>query len=61
MPSHNHDVAMANAGTQYMEHVGYSNGENIAIRNTAIQNTGGSQSHNNIPPYLAVYMWKRIA
>lgn len=25
------------------------------------QNTGGSQNHNNLPPYLAVYMWKRIA
>ena len=23
--------------------------------------TGGSQPHNNMPPYLAVYMWKRIA
>lgn len=24
-------------------------------------NTGGSQPHNNMPPYLTVYMWKRIA
>ena len=23
--------------------------------------TGGSQSHNNMPPYLAVYVWKRTA
>ena len=22
---------------------------------------GGSEPHNNMPPYLAVYMWKRIA
>lgn len=27
----------------------------------SISNTGGSQSHNNMPPYLAVYIWKRIA
>lgn len=26
-----------------------------------IGNTGGSQAHNNTPPYLAVYMFKRIS
>lgn len=24
------------------------------------QNTGGGQAHNNMPPYLAVYMWERV-
>lgn len=23
--------------------------------------TGGSQAHNNMPPYLAVYMWRRVS
>ena len=27
----------------------------------AIKNTGGGVAHNNMPPYLAVYMWQRIA
>ena len=24
------------------------------------ESTGGGQPHNNMPPYLAVYVWKRI-
>ena len=35
--------------------VGYTSGGYIGI-----DYTGGSKPHNNMPPYLAVYMWKRI-
>lgn len=27
----------------------------------SISSTGGGQAHNNMPPYLCVYMWKRTA
>ena len=26
-----------------------------------IENTGGSNAHNNMPPYLAINVWKRVA
>ena len=29
--------------------------------NNAMNNTGGSQPHNNIPNYKSVYIWERIA
>lgn len=31
------------------------------ISGVIIGNKGNSQPHNNMPPYLAVYIWKRIA
>ena len=26
-----------------------------------MDNTGGGQAHNNLQPYITVYMWKRVA
>ncbi len=27
----------------------------------SIANSGGNQAHNNMPPYLSVYIWKRVS
>ena len=44
-----------NAGTAYTEYNGNHS------HNIGIGNTGSSQSHNIMQPYLAIYIWKRIA
>ena len=45
-----------------------NNSGNLEVTSTLIgdttatnKNTGGGQSHNNMPPYLAVYVWQRTA
>lgn len=61
MPSHTHNQSggasgINNDGTTIQR--GYSD----PIKDVADAGlTGGGQPHNNMPPYLAVYIWKRIA
>lgn len=63
MPAHSHDVELglnwSPGNYQYL--VQYSNEGSPKGRALSTLNTGGGKSHNNMPPYLTVYMWKRIA
>lgn len=65
MPNHYHAMGIyvssneaANYGltqtSSFRNRVMVSGGSNTGA-------AGGSQAHNNLPPYLAVYMWKRTA
>ena len=64
MPSHTHGnsetgIAWGDAtGNRY----GLSGGMNSGPWHASpIGYTGGGEAHNNMPPYLSVYMWKRTA
>ena len=63
MPSHKHS---------YYEFPGYDSSNGYRIGGSSIWtywywydastgSAGGDQPHNNMPPYLAVYVWRRVA
>ena len=69
MPSHNHLLCGSPAdstdwidGVQRVKYdVNKKTASNTYTLAQPVFDTGGSQAHNNVQPYVAVYMWKRIA
>lgn len=68
IPSHYHDEYLGNDGGPDSAPSGYSGWPNIAYvsnktwwaTGSKTSAAGGDGAHNNMPPYLAVYMWRRV-
>ena len=62
MPSHSHSISpvVASTGNSLL-----GSGSKACLYGTTARNStdssGGGKAHNNMPPYMAVYKWQRIA
>ena len=63
MPSHTHGINSAGqaGSTAWGYAIAWDGKAAIETSSARISNTGGSQSHNNIQPYVVTYMWRRVS
>ena len=66
IPPHSHVEMLYFTGGQdtnlyaYQTYANYNPESNLAFSGHTSR-TGGGMQHNNMPPYIAVYMWRRTA
>lgn len=66
IPAHTHDSTWSyrNGNVINQTYNGFVLSEATAQRHgsyISVLNTGGSKSHNNMPPYTVINIWKRVA
>lgn len=69
IPRHSHDIGVTTSAAEmpskglssvaFADNGAFADRLCVAGKITPTGNTGGSQAHNNIPPYIRVYAWRR--
>lgn len=60
MPSHVHKADTRTSAGNFQGYFATTSNTTDTIGEIATKSAGGGAAHNNLPPYLAVYMWKRV-
>ena len=62
IPAHTHSERLEWSNTKAWGLTGTGEGANAVVDQGGVTGaTGGGKPHNNLPPYLAVFMWKRVS
>ena len=62
IPAHTHSERLEWSNTKARGLTGTGEGANAVVDQGGVTgSTGGGKAHSNMPPYLVVYMWKRVS
>lgn len=64
MPNHQHSIWFPNSSGEQSAEIGYPEAgskNTYYVEASKTSGVGGGAAHNNMPPYLVVYMWRRLS